>query len=101
MKAKIQAFLGKLWGEIVDTWERIKVYVLAALALVLALEFRKFYTSFLVWLGQRQLNSAKKTDAPLAVQESKESQEADALVKQAEDLPKTEQPVTEDWYKNQ
>ena len=99
MKAKLLAILTAVKNDLLDTWQRCKILILAIGALILALEFQKLKEFLLVYFGQRQLKSDQKQDAKLATQENDDNQKADALVKEAQSLPSQETPVTDEWYK--
>ena len=99
MQNKISAIWTTFKTQLSDIWNRSKVFILAIVGLILALEFQRLKESLLVWMGERQIKSATKQDTTLAATEKKDSQAADVLVAQAQELPSQEQPVTEDWYK--
>ncbi len=99
MIEKLKAGLTVLKNDLGDTWNRCKIFILAVGALILALEFQKILTAFLVWMGQRELKNANKQDEALKTQENDLNTQADKLVKEAQELPSKDKPVSEDWYK--
>ena len=99
MKAKLQALWTTFTAQLADIWNRSKIFLLAIGALVVAFEFRKLKDMALVYLANKQMQTTKKEDASLATQESNDSAQADALVKQAQALPDQQQAVKPDWYK--
>jgi hypothetical protein len=72
------------------------MFLLAIAALVIALEFQKLKEFLLVYMGQKQIDNAKKEDSTLATKETTENTQANALVQKAKD-----EPVDADWYKKQ
>jgi hypothetical protein len=99
MWTKVKAVAASIWTDVVDTYKRTKVFLLGILALVVYIEWQKIKTTWLVKSGQAEVKSDNKQDASLTKTEQVDNQQAEALVAQANQLPSTEQPVTEDWYK--
>lgn len=99
MKDKVIAFLKTVWADIVDTYKRFKLVFIAVGGIILALEFQKIKTFILVYMGQKEIDSANKQDQILSSKESTANQQADALVKEANELPSKQAQVNEDWYK--
>lgn len=100
MLSGAKLFFKAVYADLVDTYERLKIVIFAVLALIGYLEFDKIKDAVIVYSGKKEIqNDQKKSDA-LGIQETQENQQADALVKQAQDLPKQEQPVTDSWYKD-
>lgn len=99
MLAKLTALWTTFKTDMGDTWQRSKIFVFAIGALIVALEFQKLKEFLLVWLGERQIKSATKQDATLAATEKKDSQAADVLVAQAQELPSQETAIGDDWNK--
>jgi hypothetical protein len=98
MKAKLQALLSTIGSQLADIWNRSKMFLLAIAALVIALEWEKLKEFMLVYMGQKEIQKDQKTDQKLSAQESSENTQANTLVQQAQQLPSTEQPISEDWY---
>lgn len=96
MKAKLQFLLSTIGSQLADIWNRSKMFLLAIAALVVALEWQKLKEFMLVYMGQKQINNAKKEDSTLAAKESTENVQADALVQKA-----SNEPTDADWYKKQ
>lgn len=101
MIAKVKAAFTSLKGEIVDTWERSKMVILTIVGLIVALEFRAIQEWVVAYLNGRSIKAAVAKDDELKGQETALNQQADALVKHAEELPSQEKPVSADWYKNE
>jgi len=101
LKTKALVLLTSFKNEIVDTWEKIKVPVIAIAALIISLRFRELVVTWITKAGQREVKDDNKKDQQIAAQESQESAEADALQAEANSLPSEQPPVGEDWYKKQ
>lgn len=93
MLSKLKAVLVSVWADICDTYKRVKVYVIAILAVIAIWEWQKIKAVLLVKFGQKQIDSANKQDQKLATQEAQENQQADALVKKSGN-----EPAEDDWY---
>lgn len=99
MLSKFKALWATLTAQLADIWNKSKMYILAVVAIIAALEFRQLKEWFIAYSGQKEIDKDKKKDQTLATTEQTDSAQADALVKQAQDLPAQQQPVGEDWYK--
>jgi len=99
MLTKAKALLAIMGNQIADIWNKSKIYLLGIVAIIAALEFQKIKAALLVYAGKKEIQKDQKQDDVLAKTESTDNAQADALVKDAENLPSTEKPVTEDWYK--
>ncbi len=101
MLDKLKALWTTVKAQLADIWNRSKIFLLAIVGLVLALEFQKLKEFFLAYMGQKEINKAETKDQNLASQENTTNVQADVLVKDAQELPKEEKPVDDDWYKKQ
>lgn len=99
LKTKALSFLNSLKGEITDTWERVKIPLLAIAAILATFKFKELLLNYLVRSGENEVKETNKTDQKLATQEKKDSDQADVLVANANALPSEQPPVTPDWYK--
>ena len=99
MKGKIVAIWAAIKADAIDTWQRSKFFLLGLAALLLALEFQKLKEFLLLYFGQKEMKDTERKDQDLANKENSENAQADALIKQAQDLPKQEQPIDDNWYK--
>ena len=54
----------------------------------------------LTYLGQREINQAKKDDSNLSKNEDSANAQADALVKAAGETQYNQEEVKPDWYKD-
>lgn len=95
MLVKLRATLSSIWSDIVDTYKRTKVLLLAVLAAIVYLEWEKIKAALLVYSGQKELSGDKKEDQALATQESSDNQQANTLANKAKDEPNP----GDDWYK--
>jgi hypothetical protein len=101
MLSKLKALWTIAKTQLADIWNKSKMYIFAAAAIVAALEFRQLKEWFIAYSGQKEINKDKKEDSVLAATENKDNAQADALIQQAKDLPSQQPPVTSDWYKDQ
>jgi hypothetical protein len=99
MLTKIKSILSNIGTDLADTWNRSKIYILALGAVVLTFEFQKLKQFLLAYEGKKEIQADDKKDQKLATAEKNESDQADALAKQAKDLPNQQKPVDENWNK--
>jgi hypothetical protein len=99
MLAKLKVLWAGIAAQLLDIWNRSKVFILAILALVIAFEWQKLKEYLMVKAGQKELQNADKQDVTLANQEQTANNAANALVQQAQQLPNEEQPIGDDWNK--
>jgi len=92
-------FLDKINSDIGELWEKDKWFVIIFGALILIIKFRDILIDILVNSGKNIEKNAENKDGKLAAQENQANQQANDLVKKAEQLPSQEQPVDDDWYK--
>ena len=76
------------------------LFILVGIGLI-ALKFGSVAMDVLGGSSKKDLQEAQKTDAELKAKEDATNKQADALVKDAADLPKTEGQVDDDWDKKQ
>lgn len=98
MKAKLLAIWQAVKSDLIDTWKRSKIFLLAIGATIVYFEFNKIKEALLVYAGKKEIQSDDIKDQDLARQETKDNTQADALVKEAKDLPSQKGPVSENWY---
>lgn len=101
MGAKLNALWATVKSELGDMWQKSKMWILAAVAIVIALEWRKLKEKWLVNAGNKQIQSSNKQDQALASQEKIDNAGAEALIKEAAELPAEAPPVQTDWYKTE
>lgn len=84
-----------------DMWSKYGIlFILVGIGLLIA-KFGDIATSLLAAASKKDVENAQKTDAQLKSQEDAANQQADALVKKADELPAQQGTVTDDWYKKQ
>lgn len=84
-----------------DMWSKYGIlFILVGIGLLIA-KFGNIATSLLAAASKKDVENAQKTDAQLKSQEDAANQQADALVKKADELPAQQGTVTDDWYKKQ
>jgi hypothetical protein len=82
-----------------DLWAKYGIlFVLIGLGLAI-LKFNDAIMDVLGWSSKKDLQSTMKTDAQLKAQEDATNNQADVLVKDAEELPGKEGAVDDDWDK--
>lgn len=97
MKAKLLSIWNFIKNDAKDTWNRSKMFLLAILGLVIYFEFDKIKQALLVYGAKKETDTSHKEDQVLATKEKSENDQANALIKTAEDLPKQEGQVSDDW----
>jgi len=99
MGAKIAALWQSIKKQWTDVWDKDKgIFFLVALAAVV-LKFRDILIDILINSAKNVEKNANKKDEKLASQEADLKTQADAQVQKAQDEPKKETPVDDDWYK--
>lgn len=80
-------------------WAKYGIFFILVGIGILALKFGNLAMDILGWSSKKDLEQAQKTDAQLKAKEDATNAQANALVKEANDLPKTEGKVDDDWDK--
>lgn len=94
MLSSLKAFFSTIKLQVVDCWNRSKIFILALVALVLTLEFQKIKDSIIIYLSQKEIKSSDEIDEKLAAKENMETTQANQLEQQA-----ANETATDDWYK--
>jgi hypothetical protein len=97
MWAKVKAFFAMVGKDLVDTWQRIKIPLLAIGGIIAYLKFNQLKDFLLTYAAKKEMGTAQKTDSKDAAIENADVKQADALVAQADALPAQETKVTDDW----
>ncbi len=97
---KLQAIWTIAKSQLADIWNRSKIFILAVLAFIVAIEYDKIKEYILLYLGQKQIDSDKKEDSTLAANEKVANDQANALVQDAQQLSSQKKPVDVNWYKS-
>jgi hypothetical protein len=92
MSDKILAFLKSFWL-------KIRYFFWIFLVMGLVMGYRKILLAMFVAQCNRIEAAAKAKDKSLVTDEEQVNSSADALTHRADELPKTENQVTDDWYK--
>lgn len=82
-----------------DLWAKYSIFFVIVGILMLVAKFGNLAMDFLAFKSKRAVDDAQKTDQKLKAEENAANKQANDLIKQAEDLPKTEKPVDENWNK--
>jgi hypothetical protein len=96
---KIKNILNIIKTDLADTWNRSKVFILAILGIIAAIEFQKIKQFLLVYMGQKEIKKDDVQDQKLANEENSDNNQANALEQQAASLSSEEKSVESDWYK--
>jgi hypothetical protein len=98
MLAKIKALAATVWADLVDTYNRTKIYILGLLVILVYIKFNEIKEALLAYAGKKEIESDQKKDAVLATTVKTDSDAADALVKQAQELADQPQPTIADGW---
>jgi hypothetical protein len=101
MLGKVKVIWAAILAELKDIWNRGKMVLLALLALIGIVEFKKIQEWLLAYMAQKELKSANNKDQTLATSEKADNDAANTLVQDANDLQSLKKPVTSDWYKKE
>ena len=99
MLAKLKVIAAAVWADIVDTYKRLKIVILAVGAALIYLEWNKISEAITLAQGKKELKTDEKKDQALAATEKSDNDKANALVQEAQQLPSTEKPVDDNWNK--
>lgn len=99
MKNKLLVIWETIKAQLADIWNRSKIFLLAILAIILAVEWNRIKIFVLNYLGQREIKSDEKKDSVLAAKESEDNAKADALIADAQKLPSQQTTISDDWNK--
>ena len=92
-------FFGNLKGQIKDLWSKYGLLFIIVGVALLVMKSSNFIMDLIASISKKDVQKAEKQDAKLKNEEDSAKTQADALVKQAEDLPSQEKPVDENWNK--
>src|SRR5271166_455862 len=101
LKAQLASLEALAAKDLSELWQAYRTPLILFGGIILYMKSRDLILSYLLNSGKRAEQSALAKDAQMQAQENKDNQQADALVQQAADLPKTEQPVGTDWNKHE
>lgn len=82
-----------------DLWSRYSIFFIIVGALLLIAKFGDIAMDILGYKSKKLLENAQKTDTALKAQEDAANKQANDLIAKADNLPKTEEIVDEDWNK--
>jgi hypothetical protein len=80
-------------------WENDRIFLFIFGVLVVIAKGSSIMISLLAAKSKIEVASATKVSDILKAQEAADNAAADALVKQANDLPSQQKPVADDWFK--
>lgn len=99
VKAALTEFNTRLRADLKFMWENDRIFLVIFGVLVLIAKGSSLMISFLAAKSKAQVAVASKESSILQAQETADNTQADALVKQANDLTSQEKPVDENWDK--
>ena len=100
MITKIKVIAATIWADTCNTYQRIKIYLWGLLIILVYIKFNEIKEALLAYAGKKEIESDQKKDAVLATTVKTDSDAADALVKQAQELADQPQtPIADDWNK--
>jgi phosphate uptake regulator len=80
-------------------WDSSKGVIIAIVSIFLVVKYKELLMQYLVASSKKTVDKAEAKSDQLQQQETQANNAADALVKQASELPALEQPVSADWNK--
>jgi hypothetical protein len=97
IKARLQALWAKLNTDLRELWAKDKVFVILFGVILAIIKFRQGLIGLAVWSGKSLFNSTTTTTSNIQQQENQANNQANQLVDDANKLPSTETPVSDDW----
>ena len=98
--ANVKSFYEKITGSVKYLWENDKIFLIVFGVIILIAKFSSVIIEFLAFQSKQAVDDAVKQDEKLKAQEDAHKALANALVKQANELPSQQKPVTdENWDK--
>ena len=101
MLDKVRQFFSNLKSDLKVLWLRNAGIIIIASVVFVFLKFRDLLLDIFIGSAKRLFKQTEQKSDQLGEQEKQLSSQGDALQKQANDLPSTEQPVAPDWYKKE
>src|SRR5882672_6409764 len=101
MIEKLKAFWAKIESDAAELWEKDRLFFIAFIGLIAVAKFRDILIRLIVGSAKKLEDDTAKKDAVLLADENKANDQADALVKDAEQKAEDAKniPVNTDWYK--
>lgn len=101
MIEKLKAFWSKIESDAAELWAKDKVFFIAFIGLIAVAKFRDVLIQLIVGSAKRLVDDTQKKSDALSGEETKANDQANALVKDAEQKAADAQATTvdEDWYK--
>jgi hypothetical protein len=84
---KVKPFTLAVWDDICNTYQRLKIVIIAIGAAIIYFEWQKIKDAILVSQAKKEMQNDNKEDAKLKANEDSTNKQADALVKKAQDEP--------------
>lgn len=96
---EVKTFLQKLNSNFSTLWSDHKVFLIIFGVLIIIAKFSNIMIYILSYLSKKELDNAVKKDGQLKDEQNAANNAANALIKEADELPSKQTPVTPDWYK--
>jgi hypothetical protein len=93
------SFIDKFKAPIGDLWDNHKVFLIIFGIAIIVFKFREVIIDLLVSDSHKKVDEAQKKDVELRAEEKQANDQANQLVKEAENLSHDKPKVDEDWYK--
>lgn len=101
--AKVKVYLAAFWtkvnSELSDLWEKDKNFVLLFGVIILGVKFRQILISLIVSSSKALFDKAESKSNALDQKEQNDNSDAEKFVQEAKELPNSEKPVDDNWYK--
>lgn len=97
---QVTGFFEGIKSSVRDLWAKYSIFFIVVGIMLLFAKFGSSLMDLIAYFSKKTLEDAQKKDGQLKTQEDAANQAANQLRKEANELPKTETPVDEDWYKN-
>jgi hypothetical protein len=99
VKSALSLFWTRLQADLKFMWANDRVFLFIFGVLIVIAKGSSIMIGLLAAKSKAEVTVASKESAVLKAQEDADNAKADALVKQANDLPSQQKPVADDWYK--
>jgi hypothetical protein len=99
VKSALSLFWARLQADLKFMWANDRIFLFIFGVLVLIAKGSSLMISLLAAKSKAEVTAATAASNILQAQENADNAQADALVKQSNDLPSQEKPVADDWYK--
>lgn len=99
IKDALSAFNARLKADLSFMWQEDRVFLFIFAIIIAIAKGSSLLISFWTMRSKQEVNAATKQNAVLQAQETAANDQANALIKQANELPAQQMPVNENWDK--